>query len=103
MAISETEVRYIASLARLALPPERIRELAGDLNAILQHMDVLSRVAPDVSAEPPDEPLRPAPMRPDEGPPIHLERPMTAFAPALRDGFLLVPRLATHGDPSDQP
>ena len=28
-----------------------------------------------------------------------LERPREAFAPQMRDGFFLVPRLSTHEDP----
>jgi aspartyl-tRNA(Asn)/glutamyl-tRNA(Gln) amidotransferase subunit C len=36
------------------------------------------------------------PLRDDEGPAIPLARPLDAFAPAVRDGFFLVPRLASH-------
>ncbi|MBK5188945.1 MAG: hypothetical protein JJD97_11935 [Gemmatimonadaceae bacterium] len=36
------------------------------------------------------------PLRADIGPPIPLARPLESFAPQSRDGFLLVPRLATH-------
>jgi len=37
------------------------------------------------------------PWREDHGPPIRLLRPIEAFAPEVRDGFFIVPRLATHG------
>jgi hypothetical protein len=36
------------------------------------------------------------PLRPDAPPPDALLRPPQAMAPSARDGFLLVPRLATH-------
>ncbi len=36
------------------------------------------------------------PLRADAGPPEPLARPPEAFAPSVRDGLLLVPRLATH-------
>jgi aspartyl-tRNA(Asn)/glutamyl-tRNA(Gln) amidotransferase subunit C len=39
------------------------------------------------------------PLRPDVGPPIPLARERDAFAPSMRDGFFLVPRLSTHEDP----
>ena len=35
-------------------------------------------------------------LREDAGPPFPLSRPLEGFAPAMRDGFLMVPRLATH-------
>jgi aspartyl-tRNA(Asn)/glutamyl-tRNA(Gln) amidotransferase subunit C len=38
------------------------------------------------------------PLRADDAPPVVLQRAREAFAPATRDGFFLVPRLATHGE-----
>jgi len=38
------------------------------------------------------------PLRPDVGPPIPLGRDRTDFAPRMKDGFFLVPRLSTHDD-----
>ena len=38
------------------------------------------------------------PLRVDGGNQVPLARPREAFAPAMRDGFFLVPRLATHED-----
>jgi hypothetical protein len=42
------------------------------------------------------------PLRVDMGPPIPLAHPLAAFAPDERDGFLLVPRLATHESAADE-
>ena len=98
MAVSEDEVRHVATLARLGLDPERIPTIAAELNGILAHMDVLSRV--DTSSVGPITGIGAAgtPLRVDGGNQIPLARPREAFAPAMREGFLLVPRLATHED-----
>jgi aspartyl-tRNA(Asn)/glutamyl-tRNA(Gln) amidotransferase subunit C len=98
MAVSEDDVRHVAALARLGLDPERIPTIAAELNGILAHMDVLSKV--DTSSVGPVTGIGAAgtPLRVDGGNQIPLARPREAFAPSMRDGFLLVPRLATHED-----
>lgn len=98
MAVSEDEVRHVAALARLGLDAERIPTIAAELNGILAHMDVLSKV--NTSAVPAITGVGAAgtPLRVDGGNQIPLARPRDAFAPAMRDGFFLVPRLATHED-----
>ena len=98
MAVSEDEVRHVAALARLGLDPDRIPTIAAELNGILAHMDVLSKV--DTSGVGPITGIGAAgtPLRVDGGNQIPLARPREAFAPAMREGFLLVPRLATHED-----
>lgn len=98
MAVSEDEVRHVATLARLGLDPARIPTIAAELNGILAHMDVLTKV--DTSAVGPITGIGAAgtPLRVDGGNQIPLARPREAFAPAMREGFLLVPRLATHED-----
>lgn len=98
MAVTVDDVRHIASLARLSVGDARLTALVGELNAILGHMEVLEKV--DVSGVPADiaEGVSAMPLRPDAGPQLPLARPRDAFAPAMRDGFFLVPRLATHED-----
>jgi aspartyl-tRNA(Asn)/glutamyl-tRNA(Gln) amidotransferase subunit C len=98
VAVSEDEVRHVAALARLGLDPARIPTIAAELNGILAHMDVLSKV--DTSAVAPVTGVGAAgtPLRVDGGNQYPLARPRDAFAPAMRDGFFLVPRLATHED-----
>ena len=98
VAVSEDEVRHVAALARLGLDPARIPTIAAELNGILAHMDVLSKV--DTSAVAPVTGVGAAgtPLRVDGGNQYPLTRPRDAFAPAMRDGFFLVPRLATHED-----
>jgi aspartyl-tRNA(Asn)/glutamyl-tRNA(Gln) amidotransferase subunit C len=98
MAVTFDDVRHIASLARLDVSEERLAALAGELNAILAHMEELQRV--DVSGVPADlaAGMSPMPLRADGGEQLALARPRETFAPLMRDGFFLVPRLATHED-----
>lgn len=101
MAITRDDVAHIAGLARLALPDERLTEIVAQLNTILGHMDVLQHVDTSHVRTTAQEGVEQLPMRPDAGPPIAMHRPRDAFAPEMRDGFFLVPRLATHEDTSD--
>jgi Asp-tRNA(Asn)/Glu-tRNA(Gln) amidotransferase C subunit len=39
------------------------------------------------------------PLRPDDREAPLMEGVLESFAPAMRDGFFIVPRLATHEDP----
>jgi len=96
MAVTETEVRKIADLARLSLADGDLPTITAQLNSILAHMDVLTAV--DTSSVEPIAGIGAdgAPLRGDSVSP----QPMTVTAPVLapqsRDGFILVPRLATH-------
>ncbi|HKO16393.1 MAG TPA: aspartyl/glutamyl-tRNA amidotransferase subunit C [Gemmatimonadaceae bacterium] len=99
MSVSLDDVRHIAALARLGLPRDRAEAMAAQLSTILQHMEVLSRADVNAVLEPAADAEPGLPLRPDHGPPIPLQAPLPAFAPAARDGLLLVPRLATHEDP----
>ena len=96
MAVTLDDVRHVAGLARLGVSDDRAAALVGELNTILGHMDSLSKVdttrlepVVGVGAEG-------LPMQPDHGPSVPLVREPKTFAPSMRDGFLLVPRLATH-------
>lgn len=94
MSVSPDDVRHVARLARLGLDEERIPSLVQELNGILAHMEVLQQV--DITGVPLSPPEAAAPLRDDALPPDALRRNREAFAPASRDGFFLVPRLATH-------
>ena len=99
MAVSHDDVRHIASLARLAVDESKLDDLVRELNGILTHMDVLREVEtgegePDTSYTG----LSPTstPLRSDSSGPIPMMLPIESFAPATRDGFIIVPRLASH-------
>ena len=98
MAVSRDDVEHVAELARLALEDARVDELVAQLNGILRHVDVLQQVDTDGVEPTAGVGDSGTPLRPDEGPPIPLDRPREDFAPVMRDGFFLVPRLSTHED-----
>ena len=98
MSVTEDEVRHVASLARLGLDATRIPTIAAELNGILAHMAVLSKVDTSIVGPVTGVGAAGTPLRVDGGNQIPLTRPREAFAPAMRDGLLLVPRLATHED-----
>ncbi len=113
MAVTEGDVRHIALLARLGLPAD-VGGLVGQLNGILAHVDVLTKVKTTDVAPTTGVGAGGTPLRTDDGQPLTLERDRGDFAPVMRDGFFVVPRLATHealgeerheslGDDSDEP
>ena len=91
--VTEQDVRHVAALARLAIDDARLPSLVEELNRILEHMDALAKV-PDGGRE--TTPMQAMPLREDGGPPLPLGIPRERFAPELREGFFIVPRLATH-------
>ena len=96
MAVTIDDVRHIASLARLGLTETRASAIVNELNTILVHMDELSKVDTAGVQEAIGVGAEGLPVRTDLGPPFPLARSLDAFAPSLRDGFFLVPRLSTH-------
>jgi aspartyl-tRNA(Asn)/glutamyl-tRNA(Gln) amidotransferase subunit C len=101
VAVTIDDVRHIAALARLGLTPERAAKLMVEMNTILGHMDALSKVDTTGVQEAIGVGARGLPVRADGGAPIPLARSLDAFAPAMRDGFFLVPRLSTHETPEE--
>ena len=96
MAVSIDDVRHIASLARLGPAEPRAAAIADELNTILAHMDELAKVDTAGVQEAIGVGAEGLPVRKDLGPPFPLARSHDAFAPSVRDGFFLVPRLSTH-------
>ena len=95
MPVTLADVRHIAALARLGISNDTAHSMAEELNSILGHMDILSRVDTDSLSE---SAIANAPgeLRADHGPPIPMTHPLDAIAPSMRDGLLLVPRLSSH-------
>ena len=110
MAVTRDDVTRVAELAHLRLDDEHVAALVAELNGILEHMGVLAGARTEGvhgAAGVGDAGL---PLRVDAGPPLPLERPPEALAPLLpgglrasRDGFFLVPRLATHDGADEAP
>ena len=96
MSVTNEDVLHAAQLARLAIDDARLPGLVAELNGILLHIDALQQAA--IPADLRERALAGMPLRADDEPPVALQRAREAFAPSTRDGFFLVPRLATHGE-----
>jgi len=98
MSVTPDDVRHVARLARLGLDEAELPQLVDQLNGILGHMDVLQQVeVPEAIGEWKQRAEGAKGSRRDDALPSDaLARKREAFAPAMRDGFFLVPRLATH-------
>lgn len=101
MPVTHDDVHHVAELARLAIGDERLDNLVAELNGILTHMDVLSQVDTSIVDNNVSLPVDGTPLRSDSGGPLTMLASRESFAPVMRDGFFLVPRLATHEDGSD--
>jgi len=96
MAVTHEEVLRIAELARLKLDDSRVDALSRELSAILGHIEVLAGV--DTSKAAAEDDGSSTPLRADSAPPDPLLHPIESFAPEMKHGFFMVPRLATHED-----
>jgi aspartyl-tRNA(Asn)/glutamyl-tRNA(Gln) amidotransferase subunit C len=98
MPVSVNDVRHVATLARLELSDEGAAAMTRDLNTILAHMEVLERVKTSGVTEASTHGAVGMRLHGDHGPSTPLAEPAESFAPEMRAGLLLVPRLATHED-----
>lgn len=103
MAVTQDDVRHVAELARLGIDETRLDSLVSELNGILGHMDVLSHVDTTAveSASAVAQPSEGTPLRSDSSGPLAMHTARESFAPSMKDGLFIVPRLATHEDASD--
>ena len=92
------DVKHVAALARLGVSDAHAAALARDLTAILSHMDVLNKVEASGAAELAVNQGAGMRLREDRGGSVPLTASLDAFAPGMRDGFFVVPRLASHED-----
>lgn len=102
MAVSREDVRHIAGLARIGVPEERLDALVHELNGILLHMEELQRVPSAGAADRAQDAREGMPLRADAPPGVALARAKEEFAPRMKLGFFLVPRLATHEDVGEE-
>ena len=99
MAVTREDVLHIADLARLGIDAARADALTKELSAILEHMEVLSQVDTARVALTSGLGSGGTPLRPDDREAPLMVGTLESFAPSMRDGFFIVPRLATHEDP----
>lgn len=98
MALSESEVRHVAMLARLALTDDQIETLRGELNSILGHIESIQQldlegVEPMTHAIPMVNETREDISRPG------LPRDAALLnAPDSEDGAFKIPRIVGGGD-----
>jgi aspartyl-tRNA(Asn)/glutamyl-tRNA(Gln) amidotransferase subunit C len=105
VSVTPDDVRHVAQLARLGLKEGQLPALVAELNGILQHMQVLSDVKLDAELDAREGSIDPTryagsagmPLRDDIANVSPLSGAEALNAPALREGFFLVPRLSTHG------
>jgi aspartyl-tRNA(Asn)/glutamyl-tRNA(Gln) amidotransferase subunit C len=102
MAVTHDDVLHVAELARLAVDQARLDTLVAELNGILGHMEVLSQVDTTEVELAELAPAESTPLRSDSSGPIPLLAPISSFAPSTRDGFFIVPRLASHEEGADR-
>jgi len=101
-SVSVDDVRHVAMLARLGITDERARELTRELNTILEHMSVLQKVTTHGAAEVGGIGAAGMPLAKDDGPAAPLDERPEQFAPEMRAGFFIVPRLSTHEDAAEE-
>lgn len=98
MSIGRDQVLHVAKLAELAVEPQDLDRLVGQLNRIVEYVAQLDEVA----TEPAAEAFLPGPpavaLRDDVEGAMPLAQPAKELAPEFRDGFFLVPR---HGAMED--
>jgi aspartyl-tRNA(Asn)/glutamyl-tRNA(Gln) amidotransferase subunit C len=92
MAISEDEVRHVASLARLGLSDEQIAALGVELNGILEQIDRISALDLE-GIEPTAHAVAVANVtRADEVRPCLSREDVLRNAPEQQDGAFLIPK-----------
>jgi aspartyl-tRNA(Asn)/glutamyl-tRNA(Gln) amidotransferase subunit C len=91
--ISRDDVEYIASLARLNLSPEEIESFAGQLGAILTHIEQLNTV--DTSEVEPTcfVTAEHDPYRDDRSRPSLPREQALRNGPVVKNGFFAVPKV----------
>ena len=92
MSDSLLSVGEIAALAAIEVTDNELAELSREISTILEYVAQLDDLGPDASSTPDPFGRERAVLRPDlvvTGTPIDL----TQFAPALRDGYLTVPKV----------
>jgi aspartyl-tRNA(Asn)/glutamyl-tRNA(Gln) amidotransferase subunit C len=93
MSLSPEQVKQVAHLARLSLPPEKVGPYATQLSNILQMVDQLSGASTD-QVPPMAHPLEMVQrLRADAVSEENRREAFQAIAPAVENGVYLVPRV----------
>lgn len=93
MKITDSQVLHVASLAKLSLEPEEVKRLVGELNTILDYMDLLSE-ADTAGVEPMHHPFPVENIfRDDAAMPSQAREEALMNAPRQKEGFIVVPKV----------
>lgn len=99
MALTTEELRRIATLARLRLPPEQEAAFARQLGRIVDYIDQLQSFRAEEGDAPASQPVRETPEAADRPLPCLPRELFLANAPASALGeFLAVPEVKGGGD-----
>jgi len=98
MSLSETEVRHVAMLARLALTDEEVVAMQADLNSILGHIDTIQQLDLESVAPMAHAVAMVNVTRPDVVVPGLSREAAIMNAPASQDGAFLIPQITGGGD-----
>lgn len=92
MSVTKEDVRKVARLSRIAVPEERLEQLAGELTGIMGWIEQLNEV--DVEGVEPMTSVVAAtlPLRADEVTDGGIADQVLANAPRTEDGFFVVPK-----------
>ena len=93
VVITAADVQHLAGLARIALTPDEIEHLAGELTSIVDSVAKVREVAtPDVPATSHPVPLVNV-LRPDVPGPVLTQEQVLSGAPDAADGRFRVPAI----------
>ncbi len=90
--IDAAAVRVLADRSRIELAPEEVARLAEQLSGILEQMEAITDTAAVVRGGV-DEEVEASALRADEPGADVMVGGNARYAPALKDGFFVVPRL----------
>lgn len=93
MRITEAEVHHVARLAELAVTDPQAAKLAGELASIVAFVEQLNELTDDPDAQAIVVGPLAVRLREDIVAPIPLKHPVASFAPAMSQGFFVVPKL----------
>lgn len=100
LKLGQEELERIARLASLAIDPEALPALTGQIARIIEYVSQLEAARlPDI--DPKDLWLSSGPrqrLRPDVPQRSELHRALPGIAPAMKEGFFTVPRLPAMED-----
>jgi aspartyl-tRNA(Asn)/glutamyl-tRNA(Gln) amidotransferase subunit C len=92
MGLSVDDVARLARLIRVTIPPERLLEVAADLDAVLVELSSLEAVDTVAVEEATGVGAAALPLREDSRDPVPLVVSPMAFAPRFVDGYFVVSR-----------